>query len=824
MSKLFADVILPLPVAGKFSYLIPEGITPSPGVGKRVIVQFGQKKFHTAIISSIHSGAPEGFDAKEIISVLDDTPVVSEANISFWEWLANYYCCTMGEVMNAALPAGMKPESSTRVALADGIDFKELSRFEAAFLDNLGYEFKPIKSLQKDAAITNLFPAIKSLLKKGYIKVEEDLDKKYKAKTGSFICLSPEIKSEEILNEKIGHLKRAAKQEELLLHFCSLTKPFSADKIDEISIKNLFKETRFTQSHLNGLIKKGILAKNLKQVSRLGGGAVVEQGELALLNAAQEEALRKIKNLFKGKETTLLHGVTSSGKTEIYTHLIDEVIKTGKQVLYLVPEISLTTQLVARLKKAFGNKIGVYHSKLNHAERVEIWEKVLGFSLSDQDSYQVILGARSSVFLPFQNLGLIIVDEEHENSFKQFDPNPRYNARDVAVLLGTLYKCNVLLGSATPSFETYFNVKSGKFGLVELNQRYGDLELPEVVVSDLQKAYKRKQMKLFLAPDLFNEISESLGKKEQVILFQNRRGYSPYIECINCGWLPKCQNCDVSLTYHKQKKQLVCHYCGYHIPVPEICPSCGSPGIKTRGMGTEKIEEGLKSLFPEAKIARMDLDTTRGKNAIDRLIHDFENKKTDILVGTQMITKGLDFEHVRVVGILNADNLINFPDFRAHERSYQLISQVSGRAGRKHKKGTVVIQTTQPEHQVISEISRQAYDESFSRQVQERKLFKYPPYFRLIKITVKNKNEERLNAVSKELAVLLRENKNLLVLGPEFPLISRIKLWYQKEIWIKLHRDNHLGENKNFILKCINTASHSPNNSSTAFNIDVDPM
>jgi primosomal protein N' (replication factor Y) (superfamily II helicase) len=823
MAGQFADVILPLPVAGRFTYQIPEGLTPLPEMGKRVLVQFGLKKFFTAIISSIHNNPPEDFVAKEILSVLDENPVVFTKNIRFWEWIADYYCCTVGEVMNAALPSGMKPESSTRIAVVDNADFHRLNQHETALLDSLGPGFKPIRTIQKDSSVTHLFPTIKSLLEKGYLRIEEKIDSKYKTKTGLFVSLSPEIKTEQILNDKIKILKRAVKQEELLLHFCNLTETFSANELIEISQKKLFKGTLFTLAHLKGLVKKGILTVRQKDISRLEEiGA--DQGELNLLNTYQEEALERIKLLFGTQKPVLLHGVTSSGKTEIYSHLINDTILQGKQALYLVPEISLTTQLVVRLKKIFGNKAGVYHSKMSDAERVEIWEKVRSFTPLGQDSYQIILGARSSVFLPFQNLGLIIVDEEHENSYKQFDPAPRYNARDLAVLLGSHNKANVLLGSATPSFETYFNVKSGKFGLVELSQRFGEMELPEIIVSDLQRAFKRKQMKLFLAPELFGKISESLEKKEQVILFQNRRGFSPFVECLNCGWLPRCENCDVNLTYHKQKKILICHYCGYHIPLPENCPTCNQPQIKTRGMGTEKIEEGLKTLFPEARVARMDLDTTRGKNSIDKLIHNLENRKTDILVGTQMVTKGLDFEHVQVVGILNADNLINFPDFRAHERSFQLISQVSGRAGRKHRKGAVVIQTTQPQHQIITEIQNQAFKESFERQLRERKMFNYPPYYRLIKIAVKHKNQEKVNKVSKDLADLLRDNKKFPVLGPEFPLIGRIKLWFQKEIWIKLNRDNHLPENKKFILSCIDKVGHSPDNSGAVFNIDVDPM
>ena len=824
MIQKYADVILPLPLPGRYTYLIHEGISPEPEVGKRVIVQFGAKKFYSAIIATIHKKPPpEDYKIKKISTVLDESPVVFPENIAFWEWMAKYYCCTPGEVMKAALPSGLRLESETKIKKAPGSDPDHLSGDEQFLSGIIGEKGKSLQTIKKEAGTRFRFSVLNSLIQKSCIEVEEKVGAKYREKTQLFISLSSKIKSKPELNNIIDSLKRARKQEKLLLHFCSLANVFSSNEKKEISRKELLKGGGFTPAVLKALIKKEILLEKQKPVSRILE-IQAKQGELNLLNPHQEKALGEIKSFFREGKPVLLFGVTSSGKTEIYTHLIDETIRNGKQVLYLVPEIALTAQLINRLKRVFGHRVGVYHSRLNDNERVEIWEKVVNFNSNDASPYQIVMGARSSILLPFRDLGLIIVDEEHETTYKQADPAPRYHARDMAVLLGNQKNCDVLLGTATPSFETYYNVKAGKFGLVQLTQRYRQMALPEIIVSDIQRAFRRKQMKAFLGPELFEKISESLDKNEQVILFQNRRGYAPFVECMNCGWIPKCEKCDVSLTYHKYKKQLTCHYCGYYTRLPEACHECGAPELKTRGLGTEKIEDELKKLFPGTRIARMDLDSTRGKHAFEKLVYNLENKKTDILVGTQMVTKGLDFEHVSLVGILNADNLINFPDFRAHERAYQLILQVSGRAGRKHRRGTVIIQTTQPQHKIIHEIVTHAYEDSFIRQMSERKLFRYPPYFRLIKITVKHKEREKLDKVAGELASMLAKNNQLIVLGPEFPLISRISLWYQKEIWLKLSRGKQLPEIKHFIIKCVEEVKHLPNNSSAVFNIDVDPI
>jgi primosomal protein N' (replication factor Y) len=578
----------------------------------------------------------------------------------------------------------------------------------------------------------------------------------------------------------------------------------------------------------DGLVSKNIFEKREKIVGRL---AVHEGKTLPIneLSEAQEKAYLNITDSFNTKPVVLLHGVTSSGKTEIYIKLIDECIKKGQQVLYLLPEIGLTTQIISRLKLVFGNLVGVYHSKFNDSERVEIWNKVLNNESYPNKSekgtdYQLVVGARSSIFLPFKNLGLIIVDEEHENSYKQFDPAPRYNARDAAILLAHQLNTKVLLGSATPSIETYFNAKNNKFGFVQLSERYKNIELPEIITADLRDAYKRKQMRSHFTPLLFDEITQALERKEQIILFQNRRGFAPFIICSMCGWIPKCSNCDVSLTYHKHNSSLVCHYCGYTAHYPTQCKACGGESISTKGFGTEKIEDDVALLFPEAKVARMDLDTTRAKKAYERIIGSFEKGDIDILIGTQMVTKGLDFEHVSIVGILNADNMLNYPDFRAFERSFQLMAQVSGRAGRKHKRGKVVIQTSDPEHRIIQHLKNNDYETMFSEQVAERKHFKYPPFYRLVGITIKHRDKQKLEKIASQAASSLRKSFKNRVLGPDDPVINRIQTWYIKKIWLKVEREISIIKAKKHMQEILDEIKTREGNSSAMILVDVDPM
>ncbi len=822
MPELFAQVILPLSLHDSYTYKVPGSLRSQIQPGQRVIVQFGQRKLYTALVFSISNSKPDEIEPKEIQQILDAEPIVLPQNFELWKWIAQYYCCTLGDVFRAALPTGLKLESKSKIFLT-GVEIEtEISEKEDLILHQLEQDVTLLVELQKKLGTNFSYPALKSLLSKNLVFIEEKVSAKYKPKTESFVRFHPDIKTKAFIEKKIEKLGRAKKQLTLLYHFCSKTNAFEPEQIQVISKKELFQGTNFNSSILNELVKKGFLTQFRKQVSRIKNEEI-DQVSINLLNRYQAEALKQIKAAFETKQVALIHGITASGKTEIYIHLIDEILKAGRQALYLVPEIALTTQIIKRLKNVFGKKVGIYHSKLNSQERVEIWEKVLQFQTEPEKGYQVVLGARSAVFLPFSNLGLAIVDEEHENSYKQYDPAPRYNARDMAVILGFQNKAKVLLGSATPSYESYYNALKGKYALVNLLKRHNDVDLPEIVVADVKQAYKRKQMHSILSPELYELMETALEKKEQIILFQNRRGYSPFVECFTCGWIPKCKNCDVSLTYHKYKKRLACHYCGYNQPLHDSCDECGSSEVKTRGFGTEKIESELKSIFRNARIARMDYDTTQTKNAFEKIINNLENQKTDILVGTQMVTKGLDFENISVVGILNADNLINFPDFRAHERAYQLISQVSGRAGRKYGKGKVVVQTSQPDHPLIQIIQNQDYNLALKTQLEERQLFKYPPYYRLIKIVVKHKNVDTVERASFQLGKELRKNSEFIVLGPEFPLVSRIQLWHHKEIWLKIDRKQNLNFIKEFIVLSIKTVKHFPSNSSCMINIDVDP-
>ncbi|WP_321368695.1 primosomal protein N' [uncultured Draconibacterium sp.] len=822
MPELFAQVILPLSLHDSFTYKVSASLANEIAPGKRVIVQFGKKKLYAALIISLSDKKPEDIEVKEVLEILDEHPIIFPVNFKLWQWLAQYYCCTLGDVFRAALPTGLKLESKSKLFLTGVDDPINLSPKEELIIRQLQEDVSQLSDIEHKLGTEFSYQALRSLMDKKVVYAEEKISSKYKPKTESFIKLHGSITSEKMLQEKSESLKRAKKQQELLFHFCAITNVFSDEQIDEIPKKELLSGTAFSGNLVKELVKKKILTEHQKQVSRLEEEKI-EQVSINLLNKHQSKAYEEIKTSFETQQVTLIHGITASGKTEIYIHLIDEIIKTGRQALYLVPEIALTTQIVKRLKNVFGNKVGIYHSKLNSQERVEIWEKVLQFNDNPKEGYQVVLGARSAVFLPFSKLGIVIVDEEHENSFKQFDPAPRYNARDMAVVLGYQNDAKVLLGSATPSFESYYNALKNKYGLVNLTKRHSEMELPEILVADIKRAYKRKQMRSFLTPELFEMMETALEKNEQVILFQNRRGYSPYVECFSCGDIPKCRNCDVSLTYHKYKRRLSCHYCGFSYQLPDKCDNCGSPELKTRGYGTEKIEDELKSLFRNARIARMDLDTTQSKNAFAKIVKNLEERKTNILVGTQMVTKGLDFEHVSVVGILNADNLINFPDFRAHERAYQLISQVAGRAGRKHKQGKVVIQTSQPDHPLIELIREQNYQATLKEQFEERQLFKYPPFYRLVKIVVKHKNVQTVDRAANQLAQQLKKHKQLVVMGPEYPLISRIQLWHHKEIWIKIDRKLNLDLVKKEITAAVKAVKHLPANSSCVFNIDVDP-
>ena len=823
---LFADILLPLPIEGAFTYRVPYEINQMAVVGQRVVVQFGKKKIYTGLIKKIHQTPPKGFEAKYVLSVLDEKPVVNDVQFKFWEWLATYYMCSEGDVMNAPMPSAMKLSSETKILLNDNFnkDYSVLNDKEYLITEAL--EIKNILTISEVEKITGQLKVvniIKSLIDKGVATVEEEIIDYFKPKTEAYVRFTDEYNNDE---EKLKNIfdtlnKKAFKQLELLMAFIELSKKYSEDEPRKVVRSALLAKANATHSQLNSLIEKGVLEIYSNQISRL---KIYEniKNDFAILNEWQQKASDEITESYKTKDIVLLHGITSSGKTELYIRLIDEAISQGKQVLYLLPEIALTTQIINRLRKHFANDIGVYHSKFNKNERAEIWNNLN--ATDNPNRYKIILGARSAIFLPFSNLGLVIVDEEHDYSYKQNDPAPRYHARDSAIYLALLHKAKTLLGSATPSLETYFNATTNKYGLVEINQRYGEILLPTIQIVDIKKETLKKQMKSHFSKTLIEQIGLALQKHEQVILFQNRRGFSLRVECDTCGWMPHCKYCDVTLTYHKHYNQLRCHYCGYSIKIPEQCPECRNTGILMKGFGTEKLEDELPIFFPNAKIARMDLDTTRNKTTYQQIIYDFEDRKTDILIGTQMVTKGLDFDHVSLVGILNADNMLNFPDFRAFERSYQLIAQVSGRAGRKNKQGLVIIQSFHPNHPVLNYALQNSYSAMFESQILERQKFKYPPFYRLIKLTLKHKDIKLIDEAAVALAKMLRKIFDKRILGPEHPIVSRIKSYYLKNILFKLEKDIHIQQMKTELMKQIRLFNQKEKYKSVKVVIDVDPF
>ncbi len=825
-SPLFVDVILPLALARLYTYSIPSEMEMQVVPGARVVVQFGKKKLYSAIVFRVHSVAPEVYQTKDILQIIDDEPLVSEVQFKFWEWMAGYYMCSLGEVMKAALPSGLKMESETLVRIDEEADQSiPLSDSESLIL-GLMDDGKSL-SIQKLVAITSIsnpIGAIKSLLDKGLLSVYESIESPFTPKYEVFVRIHSRLKNDEDINRTFSELKRAQAQQKLLMAFLSLTVQTQSTFTGWVIKKELMAKADVTESVFQALINKSIFEAEKQEVSRLESDKD-ECGDCLVLTEVQEVTLKRINYEFLEKQVVLLHGVTSSGKTEIYIKLIREQIANGKQVLYLLPEIALTAQIINRLKRFFGNRVGIYHSKFSDNQRVEVYQSLLNDGNDpSKPSYDIILGVRSSIFLPFKRLGLVIVDEEHENTFKQFNPAPRYHARDSAIVLASMKQAKVLLGTATPSLESYYNAQVGKYGFATITQRYKEIELPEIVLVDTLIARKKKLMKSIFSPQLLEAIEETLGRGEQVILFQNRRGYSPFIECEECAWVPQCKHCAVSLTFHKKSNQLVCHYCSYTIPNLSSCLACGSAKLTTKGFGTEKVEDELALFFPSAVIERMDLDTTRSRNSYERIISDFELGKIDILVGTQMVTKGLDFDRVSLVGILNSDNMLNFPDFRAHERSYQLMAQVSGRAGRKFKRGKVYIQTTNPDHPIIKHVVSSSYELLFKEQLLQRKDFHYPPYYRLIRISLKHRNIKTLQVAANQLATNLRSRFKERVLGPEEPLISKIQNLYIEDILIKLERNLPLPKAKESIQEEIGRIYSYKPFGGVVTSIDVDPM
>lgn len=816
----YIDVILPLALNNTLTYVLSEEWQDRVEVGMRVIVPLGKSKMYTAIVKNIHTQKPEIYDTKEIIALLDDYPIVHSSQLDFWEWIASYYQATLGEVYTAAVPAALKIGSETKVRIVEDFeDEVKLKPNEQKIIDVLADgEVHNVKELTKLLEIKSIMSLLKNLMMIGLIEISEELAVRYRPKYQKFVKLNDHISSEKQLKDIFDNLGRAPKQLEILMSYLELSNYFQKNQHREVSKKELLTKADATDAALTALQDKSILNIYDKEVGRLDLSKLKTE-EAYPLNEFQHRSMTEIETLFLEKDTVLLHGVTSSGKTEIYIHLIEKALKEKKQVLYLVPEIALTTQLTSRLKRIFGNKLAVFHSKFSDAERVEIWENILL-----NKGYEIVIGARSSLFLPFRNLGLVIVDEEHETSYKQFDPAPRYHARNTAIVLAQMHGAKTLLGSATPSIESYYNALSGKYGLVELHQRYQDLELPEVVVVDVKEARRKKEMTGVFSPLLIEKIKQALNKKEQVILFQNRRGYAPFLECKACSYVPKCKNCDVSLTVHRYLNKLTCHYCGYTEHVPSICPVCKTPKLENRGMGTEKIEVEIKELFPQVNVKRLDFDTTRSKKAYESIIGDFEQGEIDILVGTQMVTKGLDFDRVSLVGILNADNLLNFPDFRSHERAYQLMSQVSGRAGRKNKRGLVVLQTSNPNHPIIQQVVGSKYQAMFNTQLAERQQFRYPPYYRLIEITFRHRDFRVLDQAIDEFASDIKSILKGRVIGPNIPMVSRIQNLYIKNILIKMELSLSPSKVKSLLQEMSVTLQAKAEYKSVRISIDVDPM
>jgi primosomal protein N' (replication factor Y) len=814
-SGTYASVILPIAVPKPYTYFIPSQMIQVVQPGMRVEVQLGKKKLYSALVYEILEHPEEGTKPKPILSMIDKFPIVDEIQLKLWTWMAQYYCCSLGEVMLAALPAGLKMSSETRIIISPFFseDYSMLEDKEYLIAEALRNRLElTVDDVQKILGQKTVFPILYRLLEKKIIYLKEELKGNYKPKKIGCVRLQEPYATEPILLQEAFELTtRSQKQTDALLCFVQIYKTQQY-----VRKQDLYKMAGIDSAVLKALEKKAIFELYDREISRVGKyeEAVVDKFDLT---QNQITALKNIKEFYQNKNTVLLHGVTGSGKTRIYIELIEEAIKKGEQVLYLLPEIALTTQITARLQKIFGNDIAVYHSRMSNNERVDLWKEVL-------KNKPIVLGARSALFLPFKNLKLIIVDEEHDTSFKQHDPAPRYNARDTAIFLAHLYDAKVLLGTATPALETYQNAKEGKYGLVEMKERYGGIQMPEVVIVDVADETKKKKMSSLFTSVLLKELTEALQRGEQAILFQNRRGYAPSLRCITCGWVQECKNCDVSLTYHKAFNNLRCHYCGFQQKIPEECPACGDRNLTIRGFGTEKVEDELQIYLPDAKIARMDYDTVRTKDAHAQIINDFEEKRIDILVGTQMVTKGLDFDNVGIVGVLSADQLMSFPDFRSTERGFQLMTQVSGRAGRKKKRGKVIIQAFNVAHPVLGEVIKNDFQRFFEREVEERKLFSYPPFQRLIKITLKHKDPRLLNEGTKIFSKILKDKLGYRMIGPAVPGIPRVRGQFLLEIYLKMEKDNQwLAYAKRLIIEAKHILQKTKGFSGIRVNVDVDP-
>lgn len=821
-NHLYADVIIPVALPGSYTYMVREEHHQSIGRGSSVVVQFGSRRLYTGIVARLHNNPPAVSKVKEIVAVTGDGRLIDENQFSLWNWISEYYICTMGEVMYAALPSALKIESRSIITLSDpawqpgpedpaaSIVYRILMNDGSASMDKLPAEIE-------NESVMNV---VRRMIGMGAVVAGEKPVERFRPREEQVVALNPSL-DDQGLHKLLDSMKRSPAKLKILETYLSIIPGDVGNPYPEIEKGDLVARSGASAGPLSEMVARGIFIQGGREINRLGGGASELSDPLAL-SKIQEAALNQIRNSFKSKDVTLLKGVTSSGKTELYIHLISETIKRGKQVLFLLPEIALTSQMINRLKRHFGEAVGVYHSRFSDNERVEVWRRTA--SESPDDGYQIILGVRSSLFLPYRDLGLIIVDEEHENSYKQSDPAPRYHARDSAIMLARFHKAHTLLGSATPSVETMYNATTGKYALVELGERFGKVMMPEMILADTRDAYRRKIMVSHFTPQLVKAIEDALGRSEQVVLFRNRRGFAPVIICRECGWIPECRSCSVSMTYHKGLNKLKCHYCGFTINIPSTCPSCGSGELLMKGFGTEKIEDELKILFPEARIERMDLDTTRKKGAFDRLITNLERGNTDILIGTQMISKGLDFENLTVVGILNIDNMLHFPDFRSHEKCFQMIEQVSGRAGRRSKQGRVVVQTFDPHHQVMIQALHHDYDGMYQSQLAERREFNYPPFTRLIRIYIRHRHRTTVSECAAALAAQLRISFGNRVLGPEFPLIARLQSYYIMSVIIKIERERPARQAKKIITGIINQVINSGAWSGIRIYTDVDPL
>jgi len=821
---LFVELLLPVPVPRLFTYRVPYALNEKILIGQRAIVQFGDRKILTGVIANISDKPPEDYEAKYLLEILDDFPSVTEQQFKLIRWIADYYLCTMGEVINAALPGGLKLSSESRVQIHPAFNLDEsehaFSEKEIILIKRLAQESLDYSQIVSLLGVKHLYSILKSLVGKEAVILYEEVKEKFKPKTEKKIRLTEPYNSSSALESVFQVLESKPKQEAVLLKFLQEVPLLGHPEKNKAGIsKKKLLEGDVSESSLNTLIKNGILEEFDVIVSRFEENPS-EFSATIQLSAEQQQTLYEILATFKNHEISLLHGITGSGKTEIYINLIKQALESGSQVLYLLPEIALTTQIVQRMKKIFGTTMGVYHSRFSDNERVEVWNGILS------GRFKFVVGVRSSIFLPFDNLGLIIVDEEHDASYKQQEPAPRYHARDVAMVMGQHHHAKVLLGSATPSVETYYHAIRGKYGLIKLDKRFGDAQLPKVILADMGKERKQRTVKGEFSSLLLKQVDETLSRKEQAIIFQNRRGYSPMVNCEDCGWVPKCVNCAVSLTYHQFRHALVCHYCGYKEPLPQNCPTCSSARIKTVGYGTEKLEEELNLYFPEATVQRMDLDTTRSKTGYETIIEQFERGETNILVGTQMVTKGLDFDNVSLVGIFNADRMIHFPDFRSYERAFQLITQVSGRAGRRDKPGQVVIQTSSPDHPLLLTILNRGFEEFYHSQLADRELHNYPPFYRLIEITIKHTDKKTCKVVAQAVFDSFKISlTGIRVFGPGEPMVSKIRNQYLMSVLVKIPRNNpELAALKNKLVQSVQNILKEKSFRSARIIIDVDPV